>query len=115
MATMATILLVDDDWEQLASLRIAVEALGHRVLVEADGKAGLISASRHVPDLIITDWKMPVMDGCEMCARLKSSPALRHIPVLVFSGSEHGVSAPCDGFLRKPCNLELLSAAAVRL
>jgi len=83
---MSTILLVDDEVDSLWLLQIILEGRGYRVLLAEGGEAALDKAARHLPDLIVTDWNMPGMDGIALCERLKFYPALAQIPVVMASG-----------------------------
>jgi CheY-like chemotaxis protein len=111
---MATVLLVDDDYESLGALQVALEAVGHYVLLAENGEAALHAASRYLPDLIVTDWNMPVMDGRELCVRLKYYPSLAHIPIVMLSATSppSGLQLQCDVFLRKPVRIEELASVA---
>lgn len=101
------ILVVEDDPDNMISMRglLTEEA----TLLEAtDGRAGVELARQHVPDLILMDIAMPVMDGFEALAVIRGEEALRHIPVLAVTASamrgsreeilEHGF----DGYISKP-------------
>lgn len=99
-----TILVVDDDARILALLRVVLEAEGYRVLVAADGEvAASVTFAEH-PDLIVTDWMMPVLDGVAFCRRLKANTATARIPVVMLTA---GMPPPetetlWDTLLRKP-------------
>ncbi len=80
-----TILIVDDDESILFTLRIILENEGHQVITASEGIAALHIACTKVPDLIILDWEMPGMHGCEVCRQLKSDPATTAIPVIFFT------------------------------
>jgi CheY-like chemotaxis protein len=110
---MATILLVDDDDESLWMLQLFFERSGHHVLLAGTGEPALAIAARHLPDLIITDWNMPGMDGMGLCERLKFYPALAQIPVVMTSGElpPPDKSAPWNVFFSKPVDLEALESA----
>ncbi|KAE8753519.1 response regulator [Paraburkholderia madseniana] len=83
---MSTILLVDDEVDSLWLLQIILEGRGYRILLAEGGEAALDKAARYLPDLIVTDWNMPGMDGIALCERLKFYPALAQIPVVMASG-----------------------------
>jgi signal transduction histidine kinase len=109
------ILLVEDN----ADLRNFVAArLSRRYRVElaADGAAGLAAASRIRPDLIVSDVMMPVMDGFELCRRLKSDPAFAATPILLLTaraGTEaiaEGLDVGADDYVVKPFALRELEA-----
>lgn len=110
---MSTILLVDDDVHSLSLLQIILVGHGHRVLLAQGGEAALHTAAQRLPDLIVTDWNMPGMDGIGLCERLKSYPALAQIPVVMTSGRvpPREKSALWDAFLSKPLDLAALEHA----
>ncbi|WP_345816444.1 response regulator [Paraburkholderia sp. PREW-6R] len=103
---MATVLLVDDEFEHLWALQIAMEAAGHRVLTAENGERALLAATRHLPDLIVTDWEMPVMDGLELCSRLTCYPSFAHIGIAMLSAQMKPAVLPpgCHAFFQKPVN-----------
>jgi CheY-like chemotaxis protein len=112
---MATVLLVDDEFEHLWALQLAMEAAGHRVLTAENGERALQAATRHLPDLIVTDWEMPVMDGMELCSRLRCYPSFAHIGVAMLSSQAAPAPLPpgCRVFFRKPVDTgELLRVTA---
>ncbi|KXU83372.1 histidine kinase [Paraburkholderia monticola] len=80
---MYSILLIDDEPEILAAWRLILESEGYEVTCASNGAEALKCVGAHVPDLIITDWMMPVMGGAELCRRLKSTPDLVDVPILV--------------------------------
>ena len=69
---MHSILLVDDEPEILAAWRLILENEGYEVGCASNGAEAVARMRSVVPDLIITDWMMPVMDGAELCRRLKA-------------------------------------------
>jgi CheY-like chemotaxis protein len=114
---MPTILVVDNEPEILTVFGMALEWQGYGTLISSDGVTGLQFAARSVPDLIVTDWNMPGMDGVELCRRLKSFPGLAPIPVIMVSGSRPEIpDQPLwDFFLYKPVDLEILETAVALL
>ncbi|ANB72255.1 response regulator [Paraburkholderia phytofirmans] len=84
---MATILLVDDDPNILHPLRLLLEREGYRVLTAPDGQAALSATVVESPNLIVTDWMMPRMDGVGLCRRLKDDAATAEIPVVMLSAA----------------------------
>ncbi|MFM0259765.1 response regulator [Paraburkholderia sediminicola] len=110
---MALILLVDDDDESLWMLQLVFERSGHRVLLADSGEAALAVAGRHLPDLIITDWNMPGMDGIGLCERLKFYPTLAQIPVVMTSGDSppKDKSSLWNVFFSKPVDMRALESA----
>jgi CheY-like chemotaxis protein len=114
---MARILVVDDEPSVRFLLRVALEAAGHQV---DEAPNGLVAAqaveSGRLPDLISTDFMMPLMNGGELIARLRANPATTDVPVILVSsspGSERRTSA--DAFIRKPFDPAKLAECAARL
>jgi CheY-like chemotaxis protein len=107
---MATVLLVDDDHENRWALQLALESGGHHVVLAENGYDALRKAAQHIPQLVVTDWQMPEMDGAELCRRLKYQPSLAGIPVVMLSAMPEPPDEPrCwAAFLRKPAPIDLL-------
>lgn len=76
------ILIVDDVAANLSVLSAALEPAGYEILAASDGEAALSVAGKAAPDLILLDIMMPVVDGLEVCRRLKGSESTREIPVI---------------------------------
>src|SRR5215207_10844239 len=81
-AQPATILIVDDETTNLATLSAYLEAAGFEVLAAQDGASGLSIVERARPDLILLDVLLPGMDGFETCRCLKADARSGEIPVL---------------------------------
>jgi diguanylate cyclase (GGDEF)-like protein len=81
----ATILVVDDNPNNLKVLDGILGAAGYRVLAARDGEAALRAATAGTPDLVLLDVRMPGMDGYEVCRRLKAMPATQALPVIFIS------------------------------
>ena len=81
---MATILLVDDNDDLRGSIRLRLEADEHRVVEAADGSEAIQCWRLHAPDLIITDFQMPHLDGLEVIQTVSAQqPAF---PIILMSG-----------------------------
>ena len=110
------VLLIDDQQDVADLVRMELEALGYRVLTAADGQAGLDIATRNVPDVIVSDIKMPRMGGFEMIRNLRSTPGLASVPVIALTGlgmKKNVVAALAAGYdaqLTKPVEASELSA-----
>lgn len=93
-----------------------LQAFGHTPLQSADGEAGMESARREVPDLIVCDVHLPKMDGYAVVRQLKQDPALRDIPVIAITAlamvgdREKLLEAGFDGYISKPIEPEHLVA-----
>src|SRR4051812_35358833 len=110
------ILVVDDDSSNRELMREVLRAQGYEVATASDGEAGLIEFGRIQPDLVLTDVRMPSMNGVDFCRALKSDPDTRLTPVVIMTGlgqSEdrvRGIQAGADEFVTKPLVLvELLA------
>lgn len=84
---MSTILLVDDEQDTLDLFSDVLAQMNHRALEAHDGDEALAIARRAHPDLVVTDWMMPRMDGLELCHRLHEDEQLRNIPIILHSSS----------------------------
>jgi CheY-like chemotaxis protein len=102
-------LIVDDNPETVDIVSTILNKAGYDVLAAYDGEKGLSAAQTALPDLILLDIMMPVMDGYTMNQRLKEDPKTRDIPVIVMtarSGMEPmfqgAKGSPIQGYLVKP-------------
>ena len=77
------VLLVDDNQERARATSRALEAAGYRVVLAADGAAGLRLLSAHDCDLVVCEALLPDMDGLDVCRAIKQAPATRDIPVVL--------------------------------
>jgi putative two-component system response regulator len=110
------VLVVDD----LESIRVLFQRLlaadGHDIVCAGDGVAALEAVYRHQPDVILLDVTMPLMDGLEVCRRLKADPATRLTPIVLVTGRAdlsdrlRGIEAGADEILEKPVNPSELQA-----
>ncbi|MDQ2960378.1 MAG: response regulator [Candidatus Dormibacteraeota bacterium] len=111
MSSAARILVVDDDprLRHILSLYLQVQRL--EVVTAANGQEGLDALSAGLPDLIITDVMMPVMDGITFCRRVRALPGAASLPIIVFtsldleSDLEMAQTAGADRVITKPFSL----------
>ena len=112
---LATVLIVDDNADMRAYLRTLLLD-SYYVIEAADGQSGLKLAVESVPDIVVSDVMMPVMDGLAFCTRLKQHEATSHIPVLLLtarsSEQQHieGLQTGADIYMTKPFSADLLLA-----
>jgi cyclic di-GMP phosphodiesterase len=112
----ARVLVVDDIAGNVNLLRALLERDGYAVVTAASGADALDSLADTQPDLVLLDVMMPGIDGFETCRRLKASPRMRLVPVVLVTalyGSDDrikGIDAGADDFLTKPFNPHELSA-----
>ena len=108
---MATIALVDDDENILTSVSMALEAEGHTVKTFEDGAAALADIVASPPDLIVSDIKMPTMDGMELLRRIRQSSDL---PLIFLTSKDEeidevlGLTLGADDYVKKPFSQRLL-------
>jgi CheY-like chemotaxis protein len=90
---------------------------GYRIVTASNGREGLVAANEEKPDLIITDWSMPIMDGIEFCRHLKLEREFARVPVILTSAAPPGPgdTAVWDDFWLKPVSMEMLLASVQRL
>lgn len=107
------ILIIDDN----ADVRDYVKSLlgdNYAVIEAADGRSGLKKAMKYVPDAIVCDVMMPVMDGLECCRKLKAELQTSHIPVMLLTACSldeqriQGFECGADSYISKPFNSKLL-------
>ena len=117
-----TVLIVDDNLQNLELLQAYLEDMDCRTVPAHDGLEALEIISEQPPDLILLDGMMPKMSGFEVCKRIKNDPKTSDIPVIMvtalneFGDIERGINSGTDDFLSKPVNkLELLTRVKTML
>jgi CheY-like chemotaxis protein len=104
-----TILLADDHEDNRLALLTVLEREGYRTLGAANGQQAVEAAREHMPDLILMDLAMPVMDGRQAMQQLRSDPHTAGIPIVVLTAMaltvdrDRLVAEGFDGLLIKPC------------
>jgi len=116
------VLYVEDNDDNVYMLKMRLELLdGFEVMTADDGEKGCAMARSELPDIILMDLEMPVVDGWEATRRLKADPQTRDIPIIALSahalaGSrEKALAAGSDEFDTKPIEFERLVATLRRL
>src|SRR5437870_9417664 len=110
------IVIIDDNANDLAVTRRLLERRGYDVVPAQSGEEGLRVAREVLPDVIVVDYRMPVMDGFEAVRQMKADAALRTIPVLMLTGADsaqrvvEGLGAGADDFVVKGADIEILVA-----
>jgi two-component system, cell cycle response regulator DivK len=106
------ILVAEDVPDNLILLQSILEASGHRISVAFDGAEAIELAMAQIPDLILMDLSMPIIDGWEATRHIKSQPSTSHIPIIALTAHampgdrERAFSAGCNDYLTKPIDLE---------
>lgn len=113
LSTKAEILIVEDNSDVVAYIVSCLQD-DYNILVGINGQEGVEIAVERVPDLVITDLMMPIMDGFELCQKLKSDLHTSHIPIIVLTAKSDmdskldGLSLGADAYLAKPFHKEEL-------
>jgi DNA-binding response OmpR family regulator len=113
MATMHTVLLVEDEPGLARVIGRELEAAGYRIFHAADGLQALALHASHQPDLVILDWMLPGLDGLEVLRRLRQTSP---VPVLILTARAEemdrvvGLEVGADDYLTKPFSMRELVA-----
>ena len=105
---MTRILVVEDTEDNRQILRDLLTSVGYEMIEAVDGAAGVAAALEHLPDLILMDIQLPVIDGYEAMRRIRANPATAGIPIIAvtsyaLSGDEAKTrAAGCDAYVAKP-------------
>ncbi len=111
--TLPTALVVDDNPDLTEMLQFELEN-DFKVITASDGKDALQKIEKEKPAIIVTDLMMPVMDGIELCRRLKSNPETVGIPIIILTAKHdlgikiEGLTLGADDYMTKPFNLDVL-------
>ena len=118
------LLLIDDNQGDAELIRRLLAKEGYRVEYASSGEDGLRLLAEQPPDCVLVDYRMPGMDGYEVCRRIKGADGLRNIPVIMLTGADSsrdvvaGLDAGADDFVTKSAEIEVLLArvrAALRV
>jgi CheY-like chemotaxis protein len=118
---MATILLVEDNEMNRDMLSRRLIRKGYEILIAEDGAKGVEMASAQLPDLILMDMSLPIMDGWEATRRLKAADGTKGIPIIALTAHamstdrEKVLEAGCDEYDTKPVELPRLLQKIERL
>ena len=112
----STVLIVDDNAQNVELLQAFLEALPVKIITASDGVEALEKVKHHNPDLILLDIMMPRMSGFQVCRKLKGDPATKDIQILMVTALnelgdiEQASECGTDDFVSKPVNkFELLT------
>ena len=115
MSTEATILVVDDNRDNVEILRAFLESRGYRVASAADGKSALAKLDEVQPNLVLLDVMMPGMDGWEVARVIKNHPDFGDTRVVMltarsgFADKQEGLRSGADDYIVKPIRLDDLA------
>lgn len=105
---MARILIAEDERDIRDLITFTLNYAGYEVIATSNGEEACAKAEEIIPDLILLDVRMPRMNGYEACAKIKSTPPLKHIPVVFLSAKgqeaevQTGLQAGAIEYILKP-------------
>lgn len=111
---MSKLLLVEDNEDNRDMLSRRLARKGYDVLVAVNGGDGVAKATEELPDLILMDMSLPVLDGWEATRRIKTDAQTSHIPIIALTAHamsgdrEKAIAAGCDDYDTKPVDLPRL-------
>jgi two-component system, sensor histidine kinase and response regulator len=119
---MTKVLIIDDEISLRETVRTILHSKGYETLTASDGAAGIELARKNLPDLIICDVKMELVDGYQMLTVVRNDPMTATIPFILMTGQSdrealrHGMELGADDYLPKPFSpAELIAAVNARL
>lgn len=108
------ILLIEDEEDIAALIKLQAELCGFKLHVEVDGINGLSAIEREKPDLVILDVMLPGQNGYDVCRKVKNNAKLRHIPIIILSAKHEeldtllGLELGADDYITKPFSVRIL-------
>jgi len=118
MSQKKKIILIEDEEDIAALIRLQAEISGYRLLVETDGINGFRAIEREKPDLVILDIMLPGQNGFDVCRKIKSHSELRNIPVIILTAKAEeldvvlGLELGADDYITKPFSPKILFSRA---
>ncbi len=116
-----TVLIVEDNEDNRIVYSTILRHHGFRVTEALDGEEGIAKARRDLPDIILMDISIPLIDGWEVTQTLKRDASTSHIPIIALTAHampgdrERAMEVGCDGYLAKPCEPRAVLAEVNRL
>jgi DNA-binding response OmpR family regulator len=105
---MAKILIAEDERDIRDLIAFTLQFAGHQVITANNGEEAVSLTLAEIPDLVLTDVRMPKMSGYEACKLIKADPSTKHIPVVFLSAKgqeaevQTGLQSGADEYLLKP-------------
>lgn len=102
------ILVIEDNEQNLYLIRYILEDCGHEVFSATEGREGIALAASLLPDLILLDIQLPIMNGYDVARRLRENPDLADTPIVAVTSyampgdKEKAMEAGCSGYIEKP-------------
>jgi CheY-like chemotaxis protein len=113
---MATILIIEDNEQNLYLETFILQRNGHEVVQARSGERGITAALEVIPDLILLDIQLPGMDGYTVAERLRTNPLIARIPIIAVTSyamtgdRERILEAGCTSYIEKPINPDTFHA-----
>ena len=114
MSQKKRVLLIEDEEDIAALIKLQANLSGYKLHVEVDGINGFRAVEREKPDLVILDLMLPGENGLDVCRKIKGSPELKNIPVLILSAKGEeldivlGLELGADDYVQKPFSPKVL-------
>ena len=118
---MTPVILLVDDNEEIVAFVSSILSPSYTMLAAENGQAAISILHEKVVDLVISDVMMPVMDGFELCKRIKTTPEISHIPVILLTAKNtlqskiEGLETGADAYIEKPFSPAYLKAQLISL
>jgi CheY-like chemotaxis protein len=111
------ILVVDDEFDVLSAYTMLFEYRGFRVRTAPNGAEALAAMRHQRPDIVVSDYMMPIMNGAQLCLAVRDDPLLKDLPFILCSAGilPRNVHPPYDIFFRKPVPFDTLLAEIKQL
>ncbi len=114
MTQKKSILLIEDEEDIAALIKLQADISGYKLHVEIDGINGYRAIEREKPDLVVLDIMLPGQNGLDICRKMKHSPELKNIPVIIISAKNEeldvvlGLELGADDYVAKPFSPKIL-------
>ena len=112
--TVVTVLVVDDFEDNRFVMRRLLESSGYRVIEAVNGQEAVETARRELPDLILMDLSLPLLDGLSATRRIREQDGLSKVPIVAVSAHDtadfpaDALAAGCNEYVTKPIDFDLL-------
>jgi two-component system cell cycle response regulator DivK len=109
---MKKVLVIEDNENNLYMIRFIVAKLGHEVFEARDGSSGVALAKTIVPDLILMDIQLPILDGYSATRQIRMEDALKDVPIIAVTSyamvgdKERAIESGCTAYVEKPIDPE---------
>ncbi len=115
------LVLIVEDHDDLRIYLSDCFSRDYRVLQASNGREALLQAEKEIPDLIVSDWLMPDMDGVQLCSAIKTNEKTSHVPLILLTSKSSteskifGLNVGADDYVTKPFNVDILLTRARNL